>query len=817
MSIREVIMDYLEDSSKKALSVEELSVALHMNKAKDYKVFVKTLASLEAEHLLNFTAKGKVELAEKEEAKVVISGIFRANAAGFGFVSIDAEEPDVFVARGQTAFALDGDEVFIEIDKNANALKGTSAEGHVVEIIRHDVHQVVGTFVALNDDEKEQTGLIGFVKSRNKKIPYRVYLGNEGLIPENKAIVRVEITHYPDKEFPQTMQGLVTEIIGQADDQGIDVLEVLASMDIVSEFPKEVLDQAEAVPEEVPENEIVGRVDYRNEITFTIDGADAKDLDDAVHAKRLENGNYELGVHIADVSHYVTENSPLDKEAYERGTSVYVTDRVVPMLPERLSNGICSLNPRINRLTQSCVMEISPEGRVINYQISQSIIKTTERMTYDAVNQMIAGDEVALEKYAKIADSVKIMVELHHILKAMRKRRGAIDFDTVEAKIIVNEKGLPIEIRKRTRGIAERMIESFMLEANETVATHFEAHGLPFIYRIHEQPKADRLQRFIDFAATFGMQIEGTSNGIDQKVLQAFMKKIKGQPGEMVLSTMLLRSMQQARYSENNEGHFGLAAENYTHFTSPIRRYPDLLVHRLIREIGEGKTPANILQKWEDKIPEIAEHSSHRERRAVDAEREVEKMKKAEFMEEHVGEEFEGIIASVTRFGMFIELENTIEGLVHISTLKGDYFNYQERMLALIGERSGLTFKIGQPIKIKVVKADRMTGEIDFEYLPSELDLIDKAAKAKKKPEHKGRKKSNQSLKVKSVAPKSTDKSANKSKNGRRADEKSEFDKKKKKSAKKPFYSKAAKGKFTDKKDNGKKFTDGRKKPSKRG
>jgi len=802
MSIREVIMDYLENSSKKALSVEELSVALHMNKAKDYKVFVKTLASLEAEHLLNFTAKGKVELAEKEEAKVVISGIFRANAAGFGFVSIDAEEPDVFVARGQTAFALDGDEVFIEIDKNANALKGTSAEGHVVEIIRHDVHQVVGTFVALNDDEKEQTGLIGFVKSRNKKIPYRVYLGNEGLIPENKAIVRVEITHYPDKEFPQTMQGLVTEIIGQADDQGIDVLEVLASMDIVSEFPKEVLDQAEAVPEEVPENEIVGRVDYRNEITFTIDGADAKDLDDAVHAKRLENGNYELGVHIADVSHYVTENSPLDKEAYERGTSVYVTDRVVPMLPERLSNGICSLNPRINRLTQSCVMEISPEGRVINYQISQSIIKTTERMTYDAVNQMIAGDEAALEKYAKIADSVKIMVELHHILEAMRKRRGAIDFDTVEAKIIVNEKGLPIEIRKRTRGIAERMIESFMLEANETVATHFEAHGL---------------QRFIDFAATFGMQIEGTSNGIDQKVLQAFMKKIKGQPGEMVLSTMLLRSMQQARYSENNEGHFGLAAENYTHFTSPIRRYPDLLVHRLIREIGEGKTSASILQKWEDKIPEIAEHSSHRERRAVDAEREVEKMKKAEFMEEHVGEEFEGIIASVTRFGMFIELENTIEGLVHISTLKGDYFNYQERMLALIGERSGLTFKIGQPIKIKVVKADRMTGEIDFEYLPSELDLIDKAAKAKKKPDHKGRKKSNQSLKVKSVAPKSTDKSANKSKNGKRADEKSEFDKKKKKSAKKPFYSKAAKGKFTDKKGNGKKFTDGRKKPHKRG
>lgn len=815
MSIRKIIMDYLENSPKTALSVEELSAALHMNKSKDYKVFVKTLASLEAEHLIQFTNKGKVALKPKEEAKIVVAGTFRANAAGFGFVNIDAEEPDVFIRRGQTGFALEGDEVFIELDKNANALKGTSAEGHVVEITKHELHQVVGTFVALDKEERAETGLIGFVKSRNKKVPYRVYLSEEGLIPEDRAIIRAEITHYPDSEFPETMQGVVTEIVGQSGEQGIDVLEVLASMDIVSEFPQEVLAQAEAVPEEVPESEIAGRVDYRGEITFTIDGADAKDLDDAVHAKRLGNGNFELGVHIADVSHYVTENSPLDQEAYERGTSVYVTDRVVPMLPERLSNGICSLNPRLNRLTQSCVMEITPEGRVVNYQLSQSVIKTTERMTYDEVNQMIAKDPEALEKYAKIADSVEIMVELHHILEAMRKRRGAIDFETVEAKIIVDDKGLPVEIRKRSRGIAERMIESFMLEANETVATHFESHNLPFIYRIHEQPKADRLQRFIDFAGTFGMQIEATANSIDQKALQAFMKKIKGQPGEMVLSTMLLRSMQQARYSENNEGHFGLAAENYTHFTSPIRRYPDLLVHRLIREIGEGKKSAKVLQKWEEKIPEIAEHSSHRERRAVDAEREVEKMKKAEFMVDHVGEEYTGVVASVTRFGMFIELENTIEGLVHISTLKGDYFAFHERMLALVGERTGLVFKIGQPIKIKVVKADKITGDIDFAYLPSELDVIDKNAKVNKKSDNKRRQKSSQDIKVKSVHRKKTDRAVSSDKKGSKSDQDAEYVARKKKKGKKPFYSKAAKGKFTDKSVS-KKATAGHKKTHKK-
>ncbi|MFC4652388.1 ribonuclease R [Lactococcus nasutitermitis] len=727
MDSKEIIIDYLKNSSKKSLSVEELSIALHFNKAKDFKNFVKTLATLEEEHRLRFTDKGKVEL---EETKTLVDGVFHANANGFGFVTIDSDEPDVFIPKGKTAFALEGDEVRIELTKNANPLKGNSAEGVIEEIVTHALNQIVGTFVAFDEAEKTETGLIGFVKSRNKKIPYRLYLTDAGLVPADKDVVRAEVTHFPDMDFPDALQGIATEIVGSNGDTGIDVLEVLASMDIRSEFPAEVLAEADSVPEEVSEKDIMGRVDYRSEITFTIDGADAKDLDDAVHAKRLANGNFELGVHIADVSHYVTENSALDKEALERGTSVYVTDRVVPMLPERLSNGICSLNPRINRLTQSCVMEITAQGKIVNYQISQSVIKTTERMTYDDVNLMLAGNEEALQKFADIADSVQVMAELHPILEKMRHERGAIDFETMEARIIVDKKGLPIEIVKRTRGIAERMIESFMLAANETVAGDFEKHGLPFIYRIHEQPKADRLQRFIDFASSFGLQVQATASAVEQKNLQSFLNKIKGEPAELVLSTMLLRSMQQARYSENNAGHFGLAAENYTHFTSPIRRYPDLLVHRLIDEFVVGKATNEKIDYWEEKIPEIAQEASRLERRAVDAEREVEKMKKAEFMESHVGEVFEGVISSVTRFGLFVELENTVEGLIHITKLEGDYFTYQERMLALVGERTGLTFKIGQKIKIQVVKADKFTGDVDFTYLPSDFDVLEKPEKS---------------------------------------------------------------------------------------
>lgn len=733
MTIKEKIIELLKNHPEDRFSIEALALELKVKQAKDFKEMVKTLAMLDGEGKLHFTDEGKIQAtqAPKNQPKALVSGIFHANANGFGFVTIDAEEDDVFIAKGKTKFALDGDQVEIELTKNGNPLKAQSAEGHVVQILQHQIHQVVGLYHQFSKKEAKEKGGLGFVKSRNKKLPYHVLVSADSIKAEDKAVVRVEITQYPSAEFPETMRGAITEIVGQDSDAGIDVLEILASMDIRSEFPKDVIDEANRVPSEVLDSDVAGRVDYRNEITFTIDGADAKDLDDAVHAKRLENGNFELGVHIADVSHYVTEGSSLDREAYERATSVYVTDRVVPMLPERLSNGICSLNPRVNRLTQSCVMEITPQGKVVNYQISQSMIKTTERMTYDDVNLMIAKDPSALTKYAAIAESVEIMTELHGILEKMRQKRGAINFDTVEAKIIVDEKGLPVEIRKRTRGTAERMIESFMLAANETVASDFEKRQLPFIYRIHEHPKEDRLQRFIDFASTFGMKISGTAQHMTQTALQDFLNKAKGKPGEMVLSTMLLRSMQQAKYSENNAGHFGLAADNYTHFTSPIRRYPDLLVHRLIRVMAHPTSKD--IEKWEERIPEMAQHTSNRERRAVDAEREVEKMKKAEFMSTHVDEEFDAIVASVTRFGMFVELDNTIEGLVHISTIKNDYMTYQERSLTLVGERSGKVFRIGQPIKVKLVRADKLTGDIDFEYLPSDFDVIEKAAKAKGK------------------------------------------------------------------------------------
>lgn len=779
MKIKEVILDELKKHPKRGYTVEELAVKLGLTKASDFKRFVKTLAALESERLLEFTKNGKVRLAK---VKAELVGSFRANANGFGFVTIDSEEPEIFIPKGRTAFALEGDEVKVELKSNANPLKGTSAEGVVTEVLKRSVTQLVGTFVKFDEKERKEFERIGYVKSRNKKLPYPIFLTDKGLVPEDKALVRVDITAYPDKKNPKSMQGLAVEIVGQAGDKGIDVLEVLASLGIRSEFPEDVLAQANAIPEEVDEKDIIGRVDYRKEITFTIDGADAKDLDDAVHIKRLDNGNYELGVHIADVSHYITENSPLDREAFERGTSVYVADRVVPMLPERLSNGICSLNPRVNRLTQSCVMEITPEGKVLQSQIGPSIIKTTERMTYDDVNLMLAGDEEALEKYAAIKASVEVMAELHEALAVMRHRRGSIDFETMEARIIVDENGLPIEIRKRSRGTAERMIESFMLIANETVASSFEARHLPGIYRIHEHPKEEKMTRFIDFAASFGLQVKGTSTEVSQKALQEFLKKVKGQLGEMVLSTMLLRSMQQARYSEDNYGHFGLAAENYTHFTSPIRRYPDLIVHRLIREMAQP-SPKTI-EYWAEKIPEIAQQSSNRERRAVDAEREVEKMKKAEFMEKHVGEQFEGVIASVTRFGMFVELENTIEGLIHISTIKGEYMNFHERMMALVGERTGLVFRIGQPIKIQVAKADKVTGDIDFEYIKSELDLVERNLRSKKEKGSRRR----------PSDKKEARKTSRQEKNHSESTQRKKYKGKSKK--KKPFYADAAKGKF---------------------
>lgn len=791
--MKEKIIKYLEEHGK--TSVNDLAAALDMAGAKAFPKLIKTISNLESHRQLRFDDNGSLSLQKKEAKKkeITVRGLFRANKAGFGFLSIDQDEDDMFIGKNDIAYAIDGDTVEAVVKKPADRLNGTAAEARVVNIVERSLKTLVGKFVL--DDERPKYA--GYIKSKNQKINQKIYIRKEPVVLDGTEIIKVDIDKYPTRGHDYFVAS-VRDIVGHQGDVGIDVLEVLESMDIVSEFPEDVIAEANAIPDAPTEKDLIGRVDLRQEVTFTIDGADAKDLDDAVHIKLLDNGHFELGVHIADVSYYVTEGSALNREALSRGTSVYVTDRVVPMLPERLSNGICSLNPNLDRLTQSCIMEIDQNGRVVNHQITQSVINTTYRMTYIAVNDIIAGDEEICSEYESIVSSVQHMVTLHHTLEAMRTRRGALNFDTSEAKIMVNDKGMPIDIVIRNRGIAERMIESFMLAANETVAEHYARLKLPFIYRIHEEPKAEKLQKFIDYASVFGVQIQGTATKITQSALQDFMKKVQGQPGSEVLSMMLLRSMQQARYSEHNHGHYGLAAEYYTHFTSPIRRYPDLLVHRMIRDYDDKAMDK--ADHFANLIPEIATQTSSLERRAIDAERIVEAMKKAEYMEEYVGEEFEGVVASVVKFGMFVELPNTIEGLIHVTTLP-EYYHFNERTLTLQGEKSGKVFRVGQQIKVKLIRSDKETGDIDFDYLPSDFDIVEKVSKSSRegRPNRSSKREHQHRISDRDNKNKNTSKKKASRKPKRNSDSKSHHHKddrttgSTKKKTKKPFYKGVAK------------------------
>ncbi|HGL8843455.1 TPA: ribonuclease R [Streptococcus agalactiae] len=791
--MKEKIIKYLEEHGK--TSVNDLAAALDMAGAKAFPKLIKTISNLESHRQLRFDDNGSLSLQKKEAKKkeITVRGLFRANKAGFGFLSIDQDEDDMFIGKNDIAYAIDGDTVEAVVKKPADRLNGTAAEARVVNIVERSLKTLVGKFVL--DDERPKYA--GYIKSKNQKINQKIYIRKEPVVLDGTEIIKVDIDKYPTRGHDYFVAS-VRDIVGHQGDVGIDVLEVLESMDIVSEFPEDVIAEANAIPDAPTEKDLIGRVDLRQEVTITIDGADAKDLDDAVHIKLLDNGHFELGVHIADVSYYVTEGSALNREALSRGTSVYVTDRVVPMLPERLSNGICSLNPNLDRLTQSCIMEIDQNGRVVNHQITQSVINTTYRMTYTAVNDIIAGDEEICSEYESIVSSVQHMVTLHHTLEAMRTRRGALNFDTSEAKIMVNDKGMPVDIVIRNRGIAERMIESFMLAANETVAEHYARLKLPFIYRIHEEPKAEKLQKFIDYASVFGVQIQGTATKITQSALQDFMKKVQGQPGSEVLSMMLLRSMQQARYSEHNHGHYGLAAEYYTHFTSPIRRYPDLLVHRMIRDYDDKAMDK--ADHFANLIPEIATQTSSLERRAIDAERIVEAMKKAEYMEEYVGEEFEGVVASVVKFGMFVELPNTIEGLIHVTTLP-EYYHFNERTLTLQGEKSGKVFRVGQQIKVKLIRSDKETGDIDFDYLPSDFDIVEKVSKSSRegRPNRSSKREHQHRISDRDNKNKNTSKKKASRKPKRNSDSKSHHHKddrttgSTKKKTKKPFYKGVAK------------------------
>ncbi|MDW8553463.1 MULTISPECIES: ribonuclease R [Staphylococcus] len=712
MNLKQSIEEIIKQPDYEPMSVSDFQDALGLNSADSFRDLIKVLVELEQTGLIQRTKTDRYQRKESKKSKQseLIRGTLSQNKKGFAFLRPeDGDTDDIFIPPTKINRAMDGDTVLVELQHSKGEHKG-KLEGEVKSIEKHSVTQVVGTY--------SEARHFGFVLPDDKRIMQDVFIPkghNLGAVDGHKVLV--QITKYADGT--DNPEGQVSAILGHKNDPGVDILSIIYQHGIEIEFPDKVLEEAEAVPDEIKPSEIEGRRDLRDELTITIDGADAKDLDDAISVKKLENGHTQLTVSIADVSYYVTEGSALNEEAYDRATSVYLVDRVIPMIPHRLSNGICSLNPNVDRLTLSCQMELDERGDVVNHEIFDSVIHSNYRMTYDEVNEIITDqNKETRDKYNEVTPMLDLAKDLSERLINMRKRRGEIDFDISEAKVLVNEEGIPTDVELRERGEGERLIESFMLAANETIAEHFDRLDVPFIYRVHEQPKSERLRQFFDFITNFGIMIKGTGEEIHPSTLQKIQQEVEGQPEQMVISTMMLRSMQQARYDDVNLGHFGLSAEHYTHFTSPIRRYPDLIVHRLIRKYLVDKTMDDKeLNKWEELLPEIADHTSQRERRAIEAERDTDELKKAEYMVQHIGEEYEGIISSVANFGMFIELPNTIEGMVHVSDMTDDYYNFDERQMAMIGERQAKVFRIGDPVNIKVVNVDVDERMIDFQIV----------------------------------------------------------------------------------------------------
>ncbi|MGY3481495.1 MULTISPECIES: ribonuclease R [Staphylococcus] len=712
MNLKQSIEEIIKQPDYEPMSVSDFQDALGLNSADSFRDLIKVLVELEQTGLIQRTKTDRYQRKESKKSKQskLIQGTLSQNKKGFAFLRPeDKDMDDVFIPPTKINRAMDGDTVLVELQHSKGEHKG-KLEGEVKSIEKHSVTQVVGTY--------SEARHFGFVLPDDKRIMQDVFIPkghNLGAIDGHKVLV--QITKYADGT--DNPEGQVSAILGHKNDPGVDILSIIYQHGIEIEFPDKVLEEAEAVPDEIKPSEIEGRRDLRNELTITIDGADAKDLDDAISVKKLDNGHTQLTVSIADVSYYVTEGSALNEEAYDRATSVYLVDRVIPMIPHRLSNGICSLNPQVDRLTLSCQMELDERGHVVNHEIFDSVIHSNYRMTYDEVNEIITDqNEDTRKQYNEVTPMLDLAKDLSERLINMRKRRGEIDFDISEAKVLVNDEGIPTDVELRKRGEGERLIESFMLAANETIAEHFDRLNVPFIYRVHEQPKSERLRQFFDFITNFGLMIKGTGEEVHPSTLQKIQQEVEGQPEQMVISTMMLRSMQQARYDDVNLGHFGLSAEHYTHFTSPIRRYPDLIVHRLIRKYLIDKAMDDkTLNKWEEALPEIADHTSQRERRAIEAERDTDELKKAEYMVQHIGEEYEGIISSVANFGMFIELPNTIEGMVHVSEMTDDYYHFDERQMAMIGERQAKVFRIGDPVTIKVVNVDVDERMIDFQIV----------------------------------------------------------------------------------------------------
>jgi len=700
---RKMLMEFFTDKEYKPMRFRDIVALLQVPK-KSKDELKEILDSLVSQGSIYLDDKGRYQVPGDN----IKTGIFSGTQKGFGFVIIDGEPEDVFIPENATNGAVHGDKVDVLLTGEKT---GKRREGIVLRVIERGFKEIVGTF--------EKSKNFGFVIPDNHKFGHDIFVPKEhtmGAVTGHKVVVK--ITDYGDEKH--SPEGKVVEIIGHINDPGVDIMSVIKAYELPVEFPKDVLRLVDFIPEEISPEEIKNRRDIRDLPTVTIDGEDAKDLDDAISLTK-EGDIYHLGVHIADVSHYVKEGSVLDKEALKRGTSVYLVDRVIPMLPHKLSNGICSLNPGEDRLALSCFMDIDQKGNVIGHEIVETVIRSDRRMTYTDVAKIIEEqDEELTEKYKEFVPLFMLMLELSEILKKRRHKRGAINFDFPESKIIVDRNGKPVEVRAYERNKATKIIEEFMLIANETIAEDFFWQEIPFIYRTHENPDEEKIKALAIFINNFGYSIKLGNEDIHPKEIQKLLIKIEDTPEEALISRLTLRSMKQAKYTVANTGHFGLSTKYYCHFTSPIRRYPDLQIHRIIKENLRGKLNESRRAHYEKILNEVANHSSKTERRADEAEREVEKMKKVEYMTEHIGEIFEGVISGITSWGIYVELPNTIEGMVRVSDMEDDYYIYDEERYQMVGEHTKKTYKLGQKVKVQVISADKLLRTIDFAFVEDE-------------------------------------------------------------------------------------------------
>lgn len=695
---KKVIYDFICDDLYVPMKIKEIAVVLQIPREQRDEL-KEILDALVEEGKIALSKRGKYSKGKTERLK----GIFQANPRGFGFITPENEGDDVFVPEENINGAFQGDEVEFIITGTPG---GRRREGRVVRVLSHSVTHIVGLY--------EKNKNYGFVRPDNQRYLTDIY------IPEGKSMdaisghkVVVELTSYGGEHMKP--EGYVVEIIGHINDPGTDILSIVKDYDLPVEFPEKVLNQAVRVGKDVSDADRQGRKDLREWMMVTIDGEDAKDLDDAVSVTK-EGGNFRLGVHIADVTNYVQERSALDREALKRGTSVYLADRVIPMLPHKLSNGICSLNAGEDRLALSCIMTVSPEGDVTDHEIAETVVRVDRRMSYNGVAKILDGDEKAVRENEEFVPMIRMMKELSEILREKRGRRGSINFDFPETKIELDENGHPVEIRPYERNAATKIIEDFMLLANETVAEEYFWRELPFLYRTHEAPDEEKMRQLGAFINNFGYHIH-VRNEVRPKEIQKLLGKVEGTPEEPLISRLALRSMKQARYTTENTGHFGLAAKYYTHFTSPIRRYPDLQIHRIIKENLRGRLNEERISHYEQILPEVAAQCSTRERTAEETEREVVKLKKAEYMQKRIGEEYEGVISGVTKWGVYVELPNTIEGLVHVADMRDDHYEFAEERYELVGEHTGKTYKLGQKVRVRVTEADRIQRTVNFEII----------------------------------------------------------------------------------------------------